>query len=109
MARIPPLVLETHTNSTGSGLEACKESVDAFNKRFVSITSTSSDTTSSDTPGPAAVIPASPSTQNRTGCAPTFGADGTGPIDAVQEYTFPADRVLPLPQLESDHEQHVCM
>ena len=30
--RIPPLVLEAHTNGSGCGLQQCKEDVDAFNQ-----------------------------------------------------------------------------
>ena len=100
--RIPPLVLEAHTNGSGCGLQQCKEDVDAFNRRYSSIVAGSPSSFE------ALVLANTPPQQDRTGCGPTFADGEDAPTDPVKEYCFPQDRVIPLPQLESDHESLVC-
>ncbi len=93
--RIPPLVLESH----GAALDESNERVEAFNKRFAG-----TETSQAVVAAPA--TPAGSAGGDRTACNPVFGTEsGESPIDPLQSYTFPADRVVPLATLESDHEQ----
>ena len=75
-----------------------RSQIDEWNSKHANATSGTSPVSSAVAPSP------QPSPQVvRTGCSPAF-SETDRPIDITQRYEFPSESIIPITQLEADHQ-----
>lgn len=99
--RIPPLVVDAQgtTEEAKNMFAEIRKDIDEWNSKYANATSGAS-------PGASSAVTPSPQASPqvvRTGCSPAF-SETDRPTDVAQRYEFAAECIIPIVQLEADHQ-----